>query len=326
MTQQYYFHPQPQAPAASLLDPQNNPTSLLTSFADGVFNYLDYNYEPKGSRLLEQDKIAAMQAFILPQEHHIKMQEFRPLLYNTYYTAFSVETSFGVNGPSITRFGFLTYLRAMIMSDPDEAFKDFSTLNQVMRLGPQFDRSQFLRVADPGAKDIDNRLKTYISKVLRDIGLKAYPDGFCDICFNKLTGAFHGCQDCPDYAVCQECFILAPKRHTSGHRFKAGSLQKTIHEGINCDICFNTIVGVRHKCQNCADFDLCQGCLALAPERHHPSHKFQVIERPAETQSATQARYEQQERENILSNMRVRMARNQTARIAEQIQFLGTIG
>lgn len=219
MSQQFYS-PQSQAPIAPLLDPQNNPTPLLTSFADGIFNYLDHSCKPKGSGLLEQDKIAALQAFIVPHEHHINMQEFRPVLYNSYYMAFSVETSFGVDGPAVTRPGFLTYLRAMIMSDPDEAFKDFSTLNQAMQLGPQFDRSQFLRVADPKAKNIDKSLKGYISTVLIDIGKKVYQSSFCDICFNALTNTHHTCQDCDDYIVCHGCFVLVPKRHIPGHRFK----------------------------------------------------------------------------------------------------------
>ncbi|KAF9323605.1 hypothetical protein BGZ91_003481 [Linnemannia elongata] len=219
MSQQYYS-PQPEVPATPLLDQQNNPTPLLTSFADDVFNCLDHACEPKGSCLLEESKIAAMQALILPHEHHIQMQEFRPVLYNSYYMAFSVETSFSINGPSVTRAGFLTYLRAMIMSDPDEAFKDFATLNHKMQLGHKFGRSQFPRVADPKAENIAKCVKAYISKVLTAIGMKVYESGFCDICFNNLTGPYHACQDCDDYAVCQECFALAPKRHNSVHRFK----------------------------------------------------------------------------------------------------------
>jgi hypothetical protein len=125
MAYQYLFQSPPQAQPLSLLDPQNNPTSLLTSFADRVFNYLDNTYEPKGSRLLEPDKITAMQAFITPHEHHISLQQLHPLLYTMFYTAFIVETAFGVNGLSVTRAGFLTYLRAIIMTDPGRGFQGF---------------------------------------------------------------------------------------------------------------------------------------------------------------------------------------------------------
>ncbi|KFH61807.1 hypothetical protein MVEG_12316 [Podila verticillata NRRL 6337] len=320
MSQKYRLSPRPEAPTPPLLDLQNNPTPLLNSFADGVFNYLDHACEPKGSRLLEQNKIAAMHSFILPHEHHVKMQEFRPVLYNSYYMAFAVETSFGDNGPAVTRLGFHTYLRAMIMSDPDEAFKNFSTLNQAMQLGHQFDRSQFLRVADPKAKNIDKRLKEYISKVLTDIGLKVYQDGFCDICFNTIGHSYQSCLDCSDYAVCEECFTLAPKRHISGHRFESiGSTEASedmVHEDITCDICCNGIVGVRHKCQNCDDYDLCQGCLVLAPERHTSGHIFKAIKRSES----------HQERVNELINMMTSMADTQFARNAAQSEHLGRIG
>ncbi|KAG0341547.1 hypothetical protein BG000_008726 [Podila horticola] len=302
MSQQFYS-PQSQAPTAPLLDPQNNPTPLLISFADGVFNYLDHSCKPKGSGLLEQDKMAALQAFVVPHEHHINMQEFRPVLYNSYYMAFSVETSFGVDGPAVTRPGFLTYLRAMIMSDPDEAFKDFSTVNQAMQLGPQFDRSQFLRVADPKAKNIGKSLKVYISTVLINIGKKVYQSGFCNICFNALTDTRHTCQDCDDYIVCHGCFALAPKRHIPGHRFKyTGSAESS--------------QGVRHKCQNCDNYDLCQGCIGLAPEKHISGHRFKKIKRPESYQ----------ERVNELTNMMTRMADGQFARNATQSEHLGRIG
>jgi len=137
---------------------------LLNSFTDDVFNYLDYACEPKGSCLLEQDKIAAMHSFILPHEHHVRVPPCA-----LQFVAFSVETSFDDNGPAITRLGFRTYLRAMIMSDPDESFKDFLTLNQEMQLGHQFDRPQFLRVADPKAKILTSALKHTFQKFLQTL-------------------------------------------------------------------------------------------------------------------------------------------------------------
>jgi hypothetical protein len=166
-----------------------------------------------------------MQAFILPHEHHVKMKEQHPVLYNSYYRAFSVETSFSVNGLSVTRAGFLTYLRAMIMSDPDEAFKDFTTLNQRMQLGRQLSRSQFPLEADPKAKNIDNSVKAYVSKILTDIGMKVHQSAFCDICLSIIAGAYHACQDCDDYAVCHDCIALVPKRHNSVHKFEFNGSQ-----------------------------------------------------------------------------------------------------
>jgi hypothetical protein len=219
MSHQYHSHQQ-YLPAAPLLDQQNKPTPLLISFSNNVFNYLDHTCEPKGTCLLEESKIAAMQTIILPHEYHVRMKGFRPVLYNSYYIAFSIETSFSVNGPSVTRAGFLTYLRAMIMSDPDEAFKDFKTLSQKMLLGRQLSRSQFPREADPRAKNIDKMVKAYISNALIAIGAKVHQNGFCDICVDRLVSAYYACQVCNNYAVCHDCIALAPKKHNSVHRFK----------------------------------------------------------------------------------------------------------
>ncbi|KAF9572216.1 hypothetical protein EC968_010154 [Mortierella alpina] len=91
------------------------------------------------------------------------------LILNASYLAFSVETVFNTHGACMTRPGFLTFLRSEIMSDPDEAIKDFSTVNQSMRLGPSFSRSQFPRVAEPTAKNTSAFVKENIGKALRDM-------------------------------------------------------------------------------------------------------------------------------------------------------------
>ncbi|TFY77224.1 hypothetical protein EWM64_g6792, partial [Hericium alpestre] len=77
--------------------------------------------------------------------------------------------------------------------------------------------------------------------------------------------------------------------------------EELIHLGIICDMCDKTIVGMRHKCTECADYDLCDPCLLTLQhliahqygtfepgfERsndvslpHPASHKFAVIEHP----------------------------------------------
>ena len=44
------------------------------------------------------------------------------------------------------------------------------------------------------------------------------------------------------------------------------------HDAI-CDGCDSTIVGVRHKCLSCPDFDFCSNCMPAAPDVH-PGHRF----------------------------------------------------
>jgi len=51
------------------------------------------------------------------------------------------------------------------------------------------------------------------------------------------------------------------------------------HTNVRCDSCgANPIVGIRYKCGNCADFDLCSNCEAYNP--HDNTHVFLKIRRP----------------------------------------------
>lgn len=54
-----------------------------------------------------------------------------------------------------------------------------------------------------------------------------------------------------------------------------------IHRGITCDSCGKQpIVGVRYRCANCPDFDLCEDCEAQ-DDRHPKTHIFYKIKIPA---------------------------------------------
>ncbi|THH05229.1 hypothetical protein EW145_g4951 [Phellinidium pouzarii] len=52
-----------------------------------------------------------------------------------------------------------------------------------------------------------------------------------------------------------------------------------IHAGIVCDFCNETIVGHRHKCLDCPDFDLCDYCFPRA-SFEHGQHEFVTIKEP----------------------------------------------
>ncbi|KAJ2361893.1 hypothetical protein IW150_007136, partial [Coemansia sp. RSA 2607] len=47
---------------------------------------------------------------------------------------------------------------------------------------------------------------------------------------------------------------------------------KPIHDGVTCDVCNMPIAGVRYKCGNCADYDLCETC--EAKNEHNADHLF----------------------------------------------------
>jgi len=52
--------------------------------------------------------------------------------------------------------------------------------------------------------------------------------------------------------------------------------------GVTCDVCFNTIVGVRHKCVNCRDYDMCSYCFSRRRAQHKYSHRFNELGQPGQ--------------------------------------------
>jgi len=54
-----------------------------------------------------------------------------------------------------------------------------------------------------------------------------------------------------------------------------------VHPGVVCDGCGNGISGIRYKCSNCPDYDLCQACEAKGGV-HDASHVFLKITKPVQ--------------------------------------------
>lgn len=53
-----------------------------------------------------------------------------------------------------------------------------------------------------------------------------------------------------------------------------------VHRGVTCDKCGRSpIVGVRYRCSNCQDYDLCEDCEAR--DEHPPTHVFYRVKVPA---------------------------------------------
>ncbi|KAK3812370.1 MAG: hypothetical protein JOS17DRAFT_469142 [Linnemannia elongata] len=157
-----------------LLDYQYNPTETLRSFSNAVFGYLDTHYEPKGTHLLEPEKMKALLVFLaLPQDAEVNRQ-LSSLFFNTVFLALSIETVFTAHGPAVTPAGLLAYLRYEIMIDPDtDGFTCFEMANKAMRLRPPFVRSQFPPVAEPRTKELQSYIDASIRKTLKDMGWSA---------------------------------------------------------------------------------------------------------------------------------------------------------
>src|SRR5439155_25931503 len=93
----------------------------------------------------------------------------------------------------------------------------------------------------------------------------------CDVCNETIRGMRWKCKNCRDYDLCQQCKSNPPSVgfHPATHEFQ--SIPYPLHnvrtpKNVNmhsaiCDFCESVILGTRHKCINCPDFDLCNNCI-----------------------------------------------------------------
>jgi next to BRCA1 gene 1 protein len=111
---------------------------------------------------------------------------------------------------------------------------------------------------------------------------------------------FVHCTTCEDFDLCKSCFakdrhghhpkhafiIVAPDSQVTEdvvRRLAAGRNEK--HNAI-CDGCDKYIVGVRHKCLDCPDWDYCDDCVTNA-HFIHPDHRFVPIYEPVDIRERT---------------------------------------
>lgn len=126
----------------------------------------------------------------------------------------------------------------------------------------------------------------------------------CDGCDQRINGVRHKCLSCTDFDFCTSCVGDPQKRasHPVSHgffpinvphdkaayfaaraRLETPSNELAVHSNVACDQCDDIIVGVRHKCLDCLNFDLCGSCVAQGAKRnHHAAHQFFEIAKPGE--------------------------------------------
>ncbi|KAH2977152.1 hypothetical protein KXW58_006055 [Aspergillus fumigatus] len=96
------------------------------------------------------------------------------------------------------------------------------------------------------------------------------------------------CTDCEDYDLCITCLLKDAHGHHPAHHFSLlhdrdfclkSLVQSRCSPGRHhqhaaiCDGCEKRIVGVRHKCLTCPDWDYCSECVGNAAQTH-PGHRF----------------------------------------------------
>jgi next-to-BRCA1 protein 1 len=114
-------------------------------------------------------------------------------------------------------------------------------------------------------------------------------------CMTDLDAGFSDeqcvvCQDCKDFDLCITCLRNGEHGHDPRHTFaRADSTLiltrdeeallargRNAHHAALCDSCDKSIVGIRHKCIDCPDWDYCNNCITSASELH-PGHRFVPI-------------------------------------------------
>ncbi|KAI9252767.1 hypothetical protein EDC94DRAFT_620602 [Helicostylum pulchrum] len=117
-------------------------------------------------------------------------------------------------------------------------------------------------------------------------------DVICDGCYTPIRGQRWRCETCDDFDLCSTC--KSRVNHNQTHNFRHIKKETSFYPQENnapeqndtdsdesnpsqtifiCDYCDSDIVGIRHTCGACPDFDLCHSCFSIVKE-NHPEHIF----------------------------------------------------
>eukprot|EP00163_Fabomonas_tropica_P003354 TRINITY_DN12848_c0_g2_i1.p1 TRINITY_DN12848_c0_g2~~TRINITY_DN12848_c0_g2_i1.p1 ORF type:complete len:3091 (+),score=552.10 TRINITY_DN12848_c0_g2_i1:91-9273(+) len=131
----------------------------------------------------------------------------------------------------------------------------------------------------------------------------------CDDCGElPVYGTRYKCLNCENFDYCSKCFTNAVlerghygESHPANHAFielinsspqidvsinqlrvpclVETSDRYTVHQ-VNCDVCSEQICGVRLKCMNCPDFNMCANPATHPRAHHNPTHVFLLCPMP----------------------------------------------
>ncbi len=129
----------------------------------------------------------------------------------------------------------------------------------------------------------------------------------CSGCGDMLHHIFHKCLDCDDYELCPTCVALrtwerSHPGHSEAHTLiqlteitdvqvvrtddhirisqeRLRAMQESVHHDVDCNRCRRPIKGIRFKCIQCGNLDLCHNCIYYQAEVDDLSHTFVMFVR-----------------------------------------------
>ena len=118
----------------------------------------------------------------------------------------------------------------------------------------------------------------------------------CSECSEIIKGIRYQCINCYEFNFCHECHLK--QTHQESHIFMKIMYpvdhappmnvpemtplpNASDHQGVSCSACaISPIIGIRFKCANCPNFNLCEGCAADYSQHHTISHTFLMLRKP----------------------------------------------
>jgi hypothetical protein len=97
----------------------------------------------------------------------------------------------------------------------------------------------------------------------------------CNVCgVAPVKGTRFKCLECSNYDLCARCQGKGDAAHDTSHTMLyIPKADHVVNEGVWCDGCGSgPIKGLRFKCSNCRNYDLCETCSWNFPADHKKSH------------------------------------------------------
>ena len=131
------------------------------------------------------------------------------------------------------------------------------------------------------------------------------PTRTCNNCVVVLPEReFVTCTACEDFDLCLKCHLNNNHGHHPAHGLKPATTEtvlplngaamlaagRNVRHNAICDGCDKKILGIRHKCLNCPDWDFCDDCVKDA-KTSHPRHRFAAIYTPIPEPHAVAVRH-----------------------------------